>query len=234
VTGPGFVDIVAAGTDTTGFTAGELHTNGTNALLRTVNGHPGAALVTRGTRLECAGRPILRTRARANLAWRLTDSGVLVDAEVPYRSSSGGPDSLEIGGLSAGADYDVAIDRGASRRSHADAHGVVRAAIDTRSPTTVLITPCSSAKTDPPSSFSSARPLARRLAGGGIFLSGLAPGSAEITFVDLTGRLLRAGAFRIAPDGSGIVTMRRGIPRGVFLVQIISPQSRKFLVRITG
>jgi hypothetical protein len=109
VQGNGFEDVFCVRSDSNGYVAGDIASNAAHALVRKTGTAPSFALMTRGSQMAAAGRTILRSKARVNASWRSTSTGALVEAEPAYRTA-GGPDTLTIGGLTAGGRYTVTID----------------------------------------------------------------------------------------------------------------------------
>jgi hypothetical protein len=86
-------------------------------------------LLVRGVSLSDGEKLILGASRPANLAWRRSGAGVLVEAEAPYKDKLGST-TIKVGGLGPGASYPLQIDGKSSKTVAADRAGVATLNVD--------------------------------------------------------------------------------------------------------
>jgi hypothetical protein len=116
-------------TDPAGCTAGTLRSDGTQALVRTEGSAATVAMMTRGTFVTVAGRPVVRSTVAANVSWRAAAAGAVVEAEPAYKAAGIPSDTLTIGGLTAGTNYWATVDGVSAGTILADTSRSVRLAV---------------------------------------------------------------------------------------------------------
>ncbi len=125
VTGPFGEDMVAVAREPGSMRFGPVGADGTSVLVRTAEGEPRSAMLTRGRALSLDGKPLLGCTTEANLYWERSDGLVSVEVEAPYRTEVGTVE-LSVGGLEPGVTYGVSLDGGWPSRVTADAEGTVK------------------------------------------------------------------------------------------------------------
>ena len=189
VQGNGFSDVVAMRTaGSTSFTAGDITSDATNALVRKQGSLPTVISCTRATMVTVAGKTMLGSNMAANLSWRSGPGIFTVEAEPAYKAT-GGNDTITIGGLTAERSYSVTIGDIRAGSAAASAAGTANAFVNLTARSVIILTDESAVATT--LSANTGRDVRIRPVHGGFeFLPGDLASPTSIEVFDQTGRMV--------------------------------------------